>query len=130
LAEARTKTYGYRKKIFLVSTPKFAGTSRIEREYLASDQRRYHVPCPHCPHMQFPRFERLKWTKGQPETAAYFCEACGAAATEADKTDMLARGEWRPTAVAASPTSIGLRARTDRSRLAGFTYPKAWTPSR
>ena len=48
LAEARTLTFAHRRKIFLVSTPTIQGVSRIEREYLASDQRRFFVPCPHC----------------------------------------------------------------------------------
>nr|WP_328824975.1 phage terminase large subunit family protein [Mesorhizobium neociceri] len=34
--------------MFLASTPTVRGLSRIEREYEASDQRRYHVPCPEC----------------------------------------------------------------------------------
>lgn len=107
LAEARTKTYGARKKIFLCSTPKLARESRIEREYLATDQRRFFVPCPHCGHMQWLRFESLRWEKGRPETAAYHCDACGAAASEADKTEMLARGEWRATATSENPACIG-----------------------
>ena len=107
LAEARTKTYGYRKKIFLCSTPKLAADSRIAREYEASDQRRYFVPCPHCQHMQWLRFVNLRWEKGRPATAAYHCEACGAAATEADKTAMLAAGEWRATATPQNPLWIG-----------------------
>ena len=69
LAEARTLTFAHRRKIFLVSTPTIQGVSRIEREYLASDQRRFFVPCPHCGAMQWLRFERLRWDKGQPETA-------------------------------------------------------------
>jgi phage terminase large subunit GpA-like protein len=48
LAEARARTFGWRRKAYLVSTPTIAGRSRIEREYLASDQRRFFVPCPHC----------------------------------------------------------------------------------
>ena len=40
LAEARTRTFAWRRKVFLVSTPTIKGTSRIEREYEASDQRR------------------------------------------------------------------------------------------
>ncbi|MBX6747943.1 MAG: phage terminase large subunit family protein, partial [Acetobacteraceae bacterium] len=40
LAEARARTFGWRRKAFLVSTPTIAGRSRIEREYAASDQRR------------------------------------------------------------------------------------------
>jgi hypothetical protein len=59
LAEARARTFGWRRKILLVSTPTIAGLSRIEREYLATDQRRYFVPCPHCGHRQHLRFERL-----------------------------------------------------------------------
>ena len=46
LAEARTLTFAHRRKIFLVSIPTIQGLSRIEREYLASDQRRFFVPCP------------------------------------------------------------------------------------
>jgi len=57
LAEARTATFGHRKKLFLVSTPTIKGLSRIEREYEASDQRRYFVPCPHCGVMQWLQFE-------------------------------------------------------------------------
>ena len=68
LAEARARTFGWRRKTLLVSTPTISGLSRIEREYLASDQRRFFVPCPHCGAMQWLRFERLVWDKGEPET--------------------------------------------------------------
>ena len=71
LAEARTRTFSWRSKILLGSTPTIHGLSRIEREYEASDQRRYFVPCPHCGHMQWLQFERLRWDKGKPETAHY-----------------------------------------------------------
>ena len=47
LAERRSATF-QRRKILLVSTPKTKSLSRIQREYEASDQRRYFVPCPHC----------------------------------------------------------------------------------
>jgi phage terminase large subunit GpA-like protein len=64
LAEARTRTFSWRK-VFLVSTPTIHGvSSRIEREFEASDQRRYFVACPHCDHRQWLRFERLRWEKG------------------------------------------------------------------
>jgi phage terminase large subunit GpA-like protein len=48
LAEARTRTFSWRRKVFLASTPTIKGLSVIEREFEASDQRRYFVPCPHC----------------------------------------------------------------------------------
>ena len=120
LAEARTATFGHRKKLFLVSTPTIKGLSRIEREYESSDQRRYFVPCPHCGAMQWLQFERLRWEKGKPETAHYMCEACDAEIAEAAKTDMLAKGEWRPTAEGNDPRTRGYH-------LSALYSPVGWT---
>ncbi|MDP2433442.1 MAG: phage terminase large subunit family protein [Pseudomonadota bacterium] len=114
LAEARTRTFA-RRKIFIVSTPTIAGVSAIEREYEASDQRRYFVPCPHCGHRQWLRFEQLRWDKHQPETAAYVCETCDTAIAEHHKTAMLAAGEWR-----------ALAARNGRT--AGFHLSSLYSP--
>ena len=97
LAEARTRTFA-RRKIFIVSTPTIAGASSIEREYAASDQRRYFLPCPHCAHWQWLRFEQLRWERGRPETVAYVCEDCAQPIAEHHKTAMLAQGQWRATA--------------------------------
>ncbi len=107
LAEARGRTFGWRRKVFLVSTPTIAGRSRIEREYLASDRQRYFVPCPHCGAMQWLRFEQLLWQKGEPGSVRYHCEACDAAIAEHHKTAMLAAGEWRATATAEDPHTLG-----------------------
>ncbi|WP_274789799.1 phage terminase large subunit family protein [Roseovarius tolerans] len=107
LAEARSLTFAHRRKVFLVSTPTIRGLSRIEREFEASDQRRYHVPCPHCGHVQWLKFERLRWDKGQPDTAEYHCEGCDAAIAEHHKTAMLAAGEWRATAESEDPGTVG-----------------------
>jgi phage terminase large subunit GpA-like protein len=107
LAEARARTFGWRRKAFLVSTPTIAGRSRIEREYLASDQRRFFVPCTACGEMQWLRFERLLWEKGAPETARYHCTACDHPMQEHDKTALLGGGEWRATAEGQDPHTIG-----------------------
>ena len=107
LAEARTTTFSHRRKVFMVSTPTIRGISRIEREYEASDQRRYFVPCPHCGAMQWLQFERLRWDKGRPDTAAYHSEGCERPIAEHHKTRMLELGEWRATAISADPHSIG-----------------------
>ena len=104
LAEARTRTFA-RRKIFIVSTPTISGASAIEREYEASDQRRYFVPCPHCSHRQWLRFEQLRWDKGQPATAAYVCESCDTAIAEHHKTWMLEHGEWRAMADTSGKTA-------------------------
>lgn len=101
LAEARTISYGHRSKIFMASTPTIKGMSRIEREFEMSDQRRYHVPCPHCGALQWLKFERLRWTPGQFKTVAYICEACDEPIPERHKTEMMAEENgacWIPTA--------------------------------
>ncbi|MGE0108158.1 MAG: phage terminase large subunit family protein [Bdellovibrionales bacterium] len=107
LAEARTRTFAWRRKLFLCSTPTIKGFSRIESEYEASDQRKYYVPCPFCGHKQVLRFERLRWEKGRPETVAYHCEHCEGRIKEHHKTVMLAHGEWRASRQSNDPLTIG-----------------------
>jgi phage terminase large subunit GpA-like protein len=97
LAEKRTTTFA-RRKVYMCSTPTVKDVSRIEREFNRSDQRKYHVPCPHCGHHQHLRWSQLKWTDDDPDTAAYACEECGVLIEERYKTDMLAAGEWRAMA--------------------------------
>jgi phage terminase large subunit GpA-like protein len=103
LAEKRTTTFA-RRKVFLVSTPTIKGLSRIEREFLASDQRRYYVPCPFCGNFDWIRWENIRWDENQPKTAALACLNCGSLIDEHHKTTMLAKGEWRPTAESSSGT--------------------------
>ena len=107
LAEARARTFGWRRKAFLVSTPTIAGRSRIEREYLASDRRRFFLPCPSCGASQWLQFERLIWDKGDPTSVTYHCEACERPIEEHHKTAMLAAGVWRATAQAQDPYTVG-----------------------
>jgi phage terminase large subunit GpA-like protein len=106
LAERRASTFS-RRKIILTSTPTVKDTSRIETEYLASDQRRYFVPCPHCDHMQWLQWKNLQWRDGDPKTAAYVCEACGAHIPEHYKSEMLRKGEWRATATSQDARTVG-----------------------
>jgi len=74
LAEKRTETFA-RRKIYRLSTPINKG-GRIERYYEASDQRRYHVPCPHCDHTQWLQWDRVRWK--QREVRELACIGCGA----------------------------------------------------
>ncbi|HOQ47846.1 MAG TPA: phage terminase large subunit family protein [Bryobacteraceae bacterium] len=98
LVAARARTFA-RRKIYLVSTPKIAGLSRIEAAFEESDQRRYWVPCPVCGEYQTLKFAQLTWPKGKPKQAVYVCEHCSARLENHQKHTMLARGEWRPSAV-------------------------------
>lgn len=106
LGERRAEFY-WNRKIIAGSTPLIAGASRIEEMFLAGDRRRYYVPCPHCGHMDYLRFRMsdgdddreeghvMRWPKGAPEQACFWCRACGCMIEEAHKRAMIEAGEWR-----------------------------------
>lgn len=105
LAEKRTDTFSTRKKIFKVSTPTTRGVSRIARCFEESDQRHYHVPCPHCGEKQILEFGTVEDTHGvkfernannEVIRAWYVCRFCHQPIEERHKTFMLAHGEWIP----------------------------------
>lgn len=75
LAEKRTDTYGFRRKIYKPSTPTIRGRSKIEAAYDRSDKRRYYVPCPHCRQEQVLAWGQMRWeTKKRRELR---CAGCG-----------------------------------------------------
>jgi phage terminase large subunit GpA-like protein len=104
LATARTRTFA-RRKIFMCSTPKITGMSRIEAAYEESDKRLYWVPCPVCREFQTLKFAQLRWPKGETEKVVYVCEHCGQEIHNHQKQSMLACGEWRRTAVGDGKTA-------------------------
>ncbi len=116
LAMARTRTFA-RRKVFLVSTPKITGMSRIEAAYEESDRRQYYVPCPTCREFQVLRFSQLRWPKGQPDKAVYACHHCGQEIHNYQKQWMLAQGQWRP-----NPSS------TWDGKTAGFHLSSLYSP--
>lgn len=93
LARKRTTTF-WNRKVLLTSTPTVKGMSRIETAYLGSDQRRYHVSCPHCGERAPLSWDRVQWKEDAPRDAAVVCQSCGAAWSEADRLKALACGEW------------------------------------
>ncbi len=112
LAEARVATYP-QHIIVTTSTPTYEDGA-IWTEWLKGDQRKYFVPCLGCGEAWSLEWEHIKWdeTAKQDEgwnmervaaTARCVCPACGHAHEEADKQEMLERGEWRPTDFAAEP---------------------------
>lgn len=97
LADGRTKAFrrGIRCKI---STPALK-TGLIYRSYQGSDQRRYHVPCPHCDEYQSlewggpDKAYGIKWDS-QLKQAWYLCRYCATEIYEHQKPEMLRRGRW------------------------------------
>ncbi len=100
LASERQKTF-WNKKTVKVSTP----TTRegyIFREYDKSDQRRFHVPCPHCGKKQVLLFGQIKWPKEESSAeriknnrlAWYECSHCKKRIDDIHKQKMMLAGEW------------------------------------
>jgi phage terminase large subunit GpA-like protein len=143
LAETRTRNFP-RRKIYRASTPTERGPRKIWGFWLTSDQRRYHVPCPHCGELQvlewvqFRHETRKAWEVVDPESGEirevepgaqgakprdtgeiidvwYECEHCAARIDEHEKTRMLAAGRW----IAARPEVKGH---------AGFHLPSFYSP--
>ena len=126
LLEERMSNFS-RRKLIIASTCNIKGQSNIEREYLASDQRKYHVPCPHCQQLQILEWGAktawgIKWEKtdagaARPETAVYVCRHCGAEIEEHHKNTMLAGGVW----IAEAPGA-------GQGKRAGFWINKLYSP--
>lgn len=95
MLNGRTSAFPATYKRLYISTPQIKGLSRIEQLWAKSDQRRYHVPCPHCGHMQHLQWSGLHWTP-DASTCWYVCQECGASIDEHHKQAMIAAGEWVP----------------------------------
>lgn len=93
LAMKRSTTFWNRKSL-LTSTPTIEGRSRIAKAYEDSDQRKFHVPCPHCEHPQVLAWAQVRWQNDDPLTAGYVCEECGVAWSDAERWRAIKRGEW------------------------------------
>lgn len=105
LLEERAKTYEYRKVIF-GGTPTVKGLSRVEKAYLASDRRKFMVPCHECGESHVLAWENVVWDeaaevvdevlgKAQPETACYVCPNCGVPWRDVDKNRNVRKGVWQ-----------------------------------
>lgn len=96
LAKRRSATF-WNSKWAEVSTPTNRGSSRIEKSYEASDQRKYHVPCPHCGSFQELVWARVHWRDDDPDTARYHCEHCSEPWTDTQRHASVRNGHWVAT---------------------------------
>lgn len=99
LAKERVKSFK-NHKIILASTPTLANAA-IWQEFLSGDQRRYHVPCPHCGSLFVLKWELVKWpedadAKTLKNQTWLECPHCQGRITERHKADMLEGGTWIP----------------------------------
>lgn len=95
MLDGRTSAFPATYKRLYISTPQIRGISRIEALFEKSDQRRWHVPCPHCGHEQPLEWSGLHWSPDGSQ-CWYGCRECGACIDEHHKTGMIAAGRWVP----------------------------------
>lgn len=95
----RAATFGDQRLLVETSTPTIKGGSSIETAFEMGDQRRYHIPCPHCSEMQTLKWSQVEWDKDAqgnhlPDTARYVCEHCKGHINDGHKRAALRRGCW------------------------------------
>jgi phage terminase large subunit GpA-like protein len=100
MLNGRTSSFPSNHMRAYVSTPQLRSTSRIWHLWERSDQRRFHVACPHCHERQPLMWAGLRWNtvhrSDQPRRAWYVCRECGGEIDEYAKTEMMAGGVWVP----------------------------------
>lgn len=122
MLEGRTSAFPATSLRIYISSPQIKGQSRIEEKFLAGDQRRYHVPCPHCGHMQHLQWSGLKWAPDCSK-AWYVCQEHGCIIEEHHKTAMIAAGRW----IAANPNGAkGVRSYTINCLYYQFGLGPTW----
>ena len=94
----------HNSKLFVVSSPTVKDASKIEEQFEGGDQRRYHVPCPHCDERQTLKWTNMRWTTSQRiangevikvvDQVWYVCEHCGSEIKQHSLPAMLAGGRW------------------------------------
>lgn len=98
--------YFWNRKIIDGSTPGIEGQCAIDKAFNEGDQRYRFLPCPVCGHMQYLKFQNLKWPKDQPRLAYFECEENACTITHDKLRQMDERGEWRSTATPANPKHV------------------------
>ena len=99
ILHGRAAAFGTRAKFMEFSTPTTFEKSVIWRRFEAGDQRKYHVPCPHCKVFQELIFQQLRadYDGDTLQLAWYECFECKGRIDNHHKTWMLSRGEWKPS---------------------------------
>ncbi len=144
LAMNRVKAYPHHK-VIKESTPTREDSSRIWKNWLRSDQRKYWVPCPHCKQFQTLVMGSaslgkpgLKWRKPKKsghsdpnlarKTAYYECAHCQGKILDQHKPGMLERGRWLKKGQKISKSGR-ITGKGNVSHRAGFHLSSLYSPT-
>lgn len=120
LAEDRTVTFPFDRKVILGSTPTEENSSVIHQQYLLGSQSKFFCPCPHCGTQQVLKFSQVKWPEDCKDEFGNYdydrieretwlaCEneQCKEKITEKQRVAMIRAGEWCDTNLKPFPAEI------------------------
>jgi phage terminase large subunit GpA-like protein len=121
LGKARTRTWGKRRKVIILSTPTVESGQVTKAYESCEDQRVYHLPCVECGHEFAPQWSNVKWHdkrqgEGRKEHAARIrseglayleCPECKRLMDESERLRALDRGRWISKKPIENPESVG-----------------------
>jgi len=134
LAEDRTKTFPYNKKIIKAGTPEF-DYDELWQSLIGSDHCEYWVPCPKCGQFQLFKYEQLSFPDNVPaqeikdkNLATYNCvnNDCQHQITDAQKIQMLSKGVWAPQGATVKKDGTLENAKFSRNR--GYWLNSFYSP--
>ena len=117
MLDGRTSAFPATYKRLYISTPTIMGLSRIHRMYSErSDQRTFHVECPHCRFKQPLVWNGLQWADDLSD-AWYECRSCEGRIEEYQKTRLISEADRRAQA---GEAGIGWVAANPQGRARGY----------
>lgn len=134
VARERLRTYKTRAKSVMTSTPTVP-EGLINQEFLAGDQRRFHLRCHRCDQWIVLEWQQVKWDpaieapelmRRTPAAAWYECQKCGVRWDDAQRLDALAGGRWVPKSW--DPIDWFRRAGEDRTARRSYHLWAAYSP--
>ena len=93
LLRQRSETFGDKRKLIELSTPKIKGKSWIESAYERGDKRRFYVVCPHCSEKHTFEWENVHWDEKDISTARIHCPGCDYGFNDTERVAMVRYAE-------------------------------------
>ena len=93
LLRQRSETFGDKRKLIELSTPKIKGKSWIEAAYERGDKRRFWVFCLECDHKHTLRWENVRYDDDNVASARIHCPSCDFGFNDTERIRMVRYAE-------------------------------------